>query len=48
MNQRVGGQHDRREERGAEQSPTHLFQHHYEFDIAESLSSVLLWDYQTL
>ena len=48
MNQRIGGQHDAAEERGAEQRTAHLFEHDAEFDVAVAASPVCLGNVQAL
>ena len=48
LQQRVGGQHDRREERCAQQGAAHLLEHDSELDVAVARAAVLLGDVQTL
>ena len=48
MQQRVGGEHDGREERGAQQRAAHLLEHDAELDEAVAGAAVLLGDAQAL
>ncbi|CAB4853111.1 unannotated protein [freshwater metagenome] len=48
VDQRVGGQHDSAEERGAQQRAAHLFQHDAELDVRVAGAAVLLGDRETL
>ena len=44
VQQRVGGEHDGREERGAQQRPAHLLEHDAELDVAVARAAELLGD----
>jgi hypothetical protein len=48
VQQRVGGEHDGGEERGAQQGAAHLLEHHDELDVAVARATELLGDDQAL